>query len=69
MYSFDLSIGNVISKSFLYIITCMAIQLIIDGFILLFFLCNILFIYVYLRNKEKQQTLRFIVSIQYDASF
>ena len=25
--------------------------------------------YIYLRNKEMQQTLRVIVSIQYDASF
>ena len=25
--------------------------------------------YIYLRNKETQQTLRVIVSIQYDASF
>ena len=27
------------------------------------------FKFVYLRNKETQQTLRVIVSIQYDASF
>ena len=27
------------------------------------------YIYVYLRNKETQQTLRVIVNIQYDASF